>query len=162
MLFRRCRQCQFKLVAITQDDVDMLLYCVHCQTTISDFQASYATEVTCFQNGLLVNYKVYDALAGILGCDASTYCELLAEHEELPEYIREEIHGLMCHLVVRAKSEGQELPVLDGIVPVDPESFVPILEGYLSNNEQRTTQSQQGQAYSDDDDDDDDIYYDAN
>ena len=76
MLFRRCRQCQFKLVAITQDDVDMLLYCVQCQTTISDFQASYATEVTCFQNGLLVNYKVYDALAGILGCDASTYCEV--------------------------------------------------------------------------------------
>lgn len=76
IVFRLCRECRSKIVAITQEDNDMLLYCAKCEDTVSHFQASYAAELTCYQDGLLVNYKVYDALEALLGCDASTYCEV--------------------------------------------------------------------------------------
>lgn len=76
MVFRLCKECRSKIVGMTQEDNDMLFYCAKCQKTVFHFQASYATELTCYQNGLLVNYKVYDALEPLLGCDASTYCEV--------------------------------------------------------------------------------------
>lgn len=76
IVFRLCRECRSKIVAITQEDNDMLLYCAKCEDTVSHIQASYAAELTCYQDGLLVNYKVYDALEALLGCDASTYCEV--------------------------------------------------------------------------------------
>ncbi|CDS05218.1 hypothetical protein LRAMOSA07747 [Lichtheimia ramosa] len=157
MVFRLCKECRSKIVGMTQEDNDMLFYCAKCQRTVFHFQASYATELTCYQNGLLVNYKVYDALEPLLGCDASTYCEILSEHPELPDHIREGIEGLMCHLLIREKREGKssDVQVLDGIIPADPLSFEPILAPYLSN-EQLSTHSQRQNDSSDDD-----IYYDA-
>lgn len=33
--------------------------------------------------------------------------QILSEHPELPDHIREGIEGLMCHLLIREKREGK-------------------------------------------------------
>ncbi|KAJ8662708.1 hypothetical protein O0I10_001672 [Lichtheimia ornata] len=127
------------------------LYFVYAGHVGQRSSRSLKTITTCYfiapnvKTPFPISKPVYDALEGLLGCDASTYCELLLENPDLPEYVREGIQGLMCHLLVREKREGQSsdsFQVLDGIIPADPSSFEPILVPYLSNEQLAASQSQ--------------------
>ncbi|GAB5593050.1 hypothetical protein Unana1_07950 [Umbelopsis nana] len=144
MIYRTCCKCNGKLTVVFTNSSGKRapneLYCKSCREFATALNEAYRMQITVvnLQDKSVENLIAFDAaIMPLIGCTASAFEALVAEHPDLYDIVETFLVGLNCDLDIRAtprvQKVGQQKPdrIVDAITPLSV-PFVPAASSIMT------------------------------